>query len=129
MLAKDWQLHLLEKLSGGPPATQVLTIATTTPQICNEKPQGCIYREESSLAAAVRTKVREDSEEALCNLCYVEYLVIQEVLPLHKERFRKCMLFKGAYKKCTLGTFVHNMLQEMKLVNYCVVMLLALPVH
>jgi hypothetical protein len=49
-------------------------------------PKGAyIEKNNSSLAAAVRTKVREDSEEALCNLCYVEYLVLQEVLPLHKE--------------------------------------------
>jgi len=49
-------------------------------------PKGAyIEKNNSSLAAAIRTKVREDSEEALCNLCYVEYLVLQEVLPLHKE--------------------------------------------
>jgi hypothetical protein len=49
-------------------------------------PKGAyIEKNNSSLAAAVRTKVREDSEEALYNLSYVEYLVLQEVLPLHKE--------------------------------------------
>jgi uncharacterized protein (UPF0305 family) len=38
-------------------------------------PKGAyIEKNNSSLAAAVRTKVREDSEEALCNLCYVGYL-------------------------------------------------------